>query len=308
MIRARSPGNVRGVAARFPLSLFLSGPDIGALVRAVAPALPDAAPRQWSADYEDGEGAWVDAVASARELAAVEWEDASLGVVPRHGVRVELPCAPTQAAALELLGAAPFTVATLPSYTAVWKAEHGYRPPGFDGGHGPHGWACAFRGAGHDRLVSRRWLAHGPWALHRDQREDISFVRFHDPDAAPGAALEQARAGHRRMGIDDDGGFIQLPPILSDGLPGLYENGTHKVVVHGRDVPSRELLGACQIRLERRADREAPVERVAYVFMERERAEAELPELWLRELECWAIAGGEEQRLDGEDPPPAVKE
>ena len=75
---------------RFPLSLFLSGPDIGALVRAVAPALPDAEPSSWSADFEDGEGPWLEAVAAARELAAVEWEDASLGVVPRHGVRVEV--------------------------------------------------------------------------------------------------------------------------------------------------------------------------------------------------------------------------
>ena len=219
MIRTRSPGNVRRVAARFPLSLFLSGPDVGALVRAVAPALPDGAPRQWSADYEDGDGAWLDAVATARELAAVEWEDASLGVVPRYGVRVELPRAPAQAAALELLAAAPFTVATLPSYAAVWKAEHDYRPPGFDGGHGPHGWACAFRGDGHDRLVSRRWLPYGPWELTRDEDEDISFVRFHDPAAAPGAALEQARAGHRRMGIYDEGGFIQRAPILPTACP-----------------------------------------------------------------------------------------
>ena len=290
---------------RFPLSLFLSGPDVGALVRAVAPALPDAEPSSWSADFEDGDGPWLDAVAAGRELAAVEWEDASLGVVPRHGVRVEMPREPSRAAALELLAAAPFTVATLPSYAAIWARDHDYRPPGFDGGHGPHGWACAFRGEGHDRLVSRRWVPDGPWELSREEH-DISFVRFHDPRAAPDAALEEARAGHHRMGITDEGGFIQLAPILAGGLPGLYEHGTHKVVVQGRDVPQREMLGACQIRRDRRDDPQAPIERIAYVFTEPERAEAHLPELWLRELECWAIVDGEERRLDGDEPPAAL--
>jgi hypothetical protein len=294
------------VTPRFPLALFLSGPDTGALVRALAPALPSLTPGSWSADFDDGDGPWLDAVAGAHQLAAVEWEDASLGVVPRQGVRVELPRTPSHAAALELLSTAPFTVATLPSYAATWTREHGYRPPGFDGSHGPHGWACAFRGDGHDRLVSRRWLAHGPWTLSREEDADLSFVRFHDPDAPPEAALAQARDGHRRMGITDEGGFIQLAPILPGGLSGLYERGTHKIVVRGRDVPPRELLGACQIRRERRADANAPVERIAYVFMEPARAEAHLPELWLRELECWTIEHGEERRLDGDEPPPAL--
>jgi hypothetical protein len=295
------------VAPRFPLTLSLSGPDTGALVHALAPALPQRDPGDWSVDFQPGEGPWLDAIAGARELAAVEWDDASLGVVPPNGhVRVELPRTPSRAAALELLTAAPFTVATLPSYAATWSSEHGYRAPGFDGGHGPHGWACAFRGDGHDRLVSRRWLPHGPWELTRDEPDDISFVRFHDPDAAPAAALEQARAGHERMGIDDGGGYIQLAPILAGGLPGLYEDGTHKVVVHDRDVPPRELLGACQIRRDRRDDPQAPIARIAYVFTEPERAAAHLPALWLRELQCWAVERGAERRLDGDAAPAAL--
>src|SRR5690606_11851077 len=53
-----------------------------------------------------------------------------------------------------------------------------YVAPSFADMHYPHGWACAFKGPGHDRLVSRRWLEHGPWRLIRDNENDVSFVQF----------------------------------------------------------------------------------------------------------------------------------
>ena len=296
------------VASRLPLAVFLTGPDTDAIVRALAPVLPDRSPDSVRADYaEAARGPWLDAVAGARELASAEWENASLGVIGGRGVSLEVRRASSRAAALELLAGVPWQVASLPSYAETWMAEHAYRPPGFDGGHGPHGWACAFRDAGHERLVSRRWLPVGPWALTRVEDEDISFVQFHDPRAMPDAALAEARPGHRRMGVTDEGGFLQEAPVLADGLPGLYERDTktHKVVVHGRDVRQREMLGACQIRWQRRDDPEAPIARVAYVFMEPARAEAHLRDLWLRELECWTIVDGAERRLDGDAPPPA---
>ena len=209
----------------------------------------------------------------------------------------------SRSAALELLGDAPWEVATFPSYAAVWAAEHDYTPPGFDGGHGSHGWACAFKGAGHDRLVSRRWLPAGPWKL--TEHGDVWFVEFHAPDDTPAQALEPARSGHRRMGITDEGGYLQEAPLLAEGLRGVYdpESKALKIVVNHRDVPQRELLAACQIRRERRGDRDEPVREVAYVFTERERAERHLRELWLRELACWAIDEGRELRLDGDEPP-----
>ena len=191
---------------------------------------------------------------------------------------------------------------------------------GFSNAHFGHGWMCAFRGEGHDSLVSRRWLRYGPWKLLRDEAHDISLVLFHDPDEAdPAVTIDQAFAGHRRMGNSNTGGFIREGSDKQgnfhatggyryrNDLRGIYvaEDRTFRIVVAGRDVPQREMLDACAYRLHQRDDPEQPIANVAYVFVEEERARAHLHELWLRGLECRAIIRGEEVRLDLDyDPPP----
>src|SRR5690606_34932321 len=119
-----------------------------------------------------------------------------------------------------------------------WEWPEGYVAPSFADMHYPHGWACAFKGPGHDRLVSRRWLAYGPWRLIRDDEHDVSFVQFHDLDADAKTALEQAKPGHQRMGISNEGGFIQSRYVYETDFDGNYLSEDHvlEIVVHGREV------------------------------------------------------------------------
>jgi hypothetical protein len=212
----------------------------------------------------------------------------------------------------ERLQALPFEVAVIASLHPEWRrlpeGPLGYRAPSLGGGLPAHGWLCAFRGAGHDRLVSRRWLAHGPWRLHR-RDGDLSIVEFHELGADAMTALGQARPGHRRMGIGDEGGYLQ-PAYVYTKLPRAFREsatGLLKVVVHGRAVSQREMLDCCALRIETRAVEPGPVSDVAYVFMEEDSARQHLHELWLRGLQCRTIRDGKEVRLDtGYDPQPAL--
>jgi len=185
-----------------------------------------------------------------------------------------------------------------------------YHTTSFGDGLASHGWACAFKGAGHDRLVSRRWLEYGPWHLIRDEDSDLSFVQFHDLDADPETALKQAKPGHQRMGISKTGGFIQsiYDPFFE--LKGFYleDEGILEVVVAGREVTQHEMLEACQARYHQPLDGKH-IDNVRYVFVEGEQvARTHLHELWLRELECWAIVDWQKVRLDADyDPGPPQK-
>lgn len=124
--------------------------------------------------------------------------------------------------------------------------EVSYRGPGFGDGHYSLGWCCAFKGAGHDRLVSRRWLEHGPWRLLRDEATDLSLVQFCDLEADPDVMRAQAIPGHERMGIRDTGGFIQTDFCWCYDWEGTYvpEERTLQVVVVGRDLAPFEMLEA----------------------------------------------------------------
>ena len=201
----------------------------------------------------------------------------------------------------------PFELATLwTPYGLDWKAAD-YRPPGFADGHIPHGWACMFRGVGHDRLVSRRWLEYGPWKLTR-LPGDVSLVEFYDLAADAATALAQAKVGHDRMGISPDGGFIQTPYIYYNKLDGVYDSAkrTYKVPVAVRKLKRSEMLDASTLRVEKRDDAKTPIELSGFSFvMGKEEAEPYLHELWTRELGCWAVVDGVDVRLDdGYTPPP----
>jgi hypothetical protein len=215
-------------------------------------------------------------------------------------VKVWLPDVPRDPrAVLELIAAWPWEVASMPPLHDDWESRPDYEPIGFADLHFHHGWACGFRGMGHDRLVSRRWLDQGLWQLHQGPN-DTSLVQFHDLHADSQRAFEQAMPAHQRMGISDTGGFIQSDYISEHEIKGLYtaEDRRMRIVVHGRDVPQREMLDACALRRSGGEDPERPIEQVAYIFIEPERAEAHLHELWLRELECWTFAAGKEVRID----------
>ena len=186
-----------------------------------------------------------------------------------------------------------------------------------------HGWGCIFRGAGHDRLVSRRWLDFGPWRVIR-RPNDTTVIQFHDLAITdPAEAYEQARAGHQRMGNSPTGGYIawHLQGLLKNAGKGLYvaESRTLEVVVApGLAVSQGEMLGNAALRLHHRTTQltqpiAQPIEHVAYLFIDEADARAHLHELWLRELQCWAFdAHGVKHRLDLDyhpvpDPPAWVR-
>ena len=178
--------------------------------------------------------------------------------------------------------------------------------PFFGDSHFGHGWVCGFQGEGHRQLVSRRWLDHGPWRVLRGLN-DTTLVEFHAVDVDPMTALEQARPGHQQMGISPEGGFIpsRMTQWQYPELRNVYDPGRREltVVVMGRDVPPGEMLEACAIRLHQPL--EVPVDNVAYVFMEPDRARAHLHALWLRELGCRALVDGREVDLMAGYQPPA---
>ena len=181
-----------------------------------------------------------------------------------------------------------------------------------------HGWGCMFRGAGHDRLASRRWLDFGPWRVLR-RPDDTTFIQFHDLAITdPAEAYEQAKAGHARMGISPTGGYIawHMQGLLKGAGQGLYtasERLLEVVVGPGNTVTQAEMLCNAALRLHHRsAPTSTPVERVAYVFVNEPDARAHLHELWLRELECWVVDDKGKRRLDLDyhpvpDPPAWVK-
>jgi hypothetical protein len=202
--------------------------------------------------------------------------------------------------ALALLETAPFEIASFATLHDSWSTiDKKYRPPSFGGRHYPHGWGCAFKGPGHEWLVSHRWLDFGPWLLHRGA-QDLSLVQFHALDANARDALKQAKPGHLTMGISDEGGFLQPHYVFKTALSGLYdaEQQTLKIVVVGREVPPVELRDARAAVKQGALTASKPLKRIAYVFLKPADADRYLHPLWLRELECWTIIDGVEKRLD----------
>jgi hypothetical protein len=206
--------------------------------------------------------------------------------------------------ALAILEPLPFEVCGLGSvFFDEWiKAD--FERWSFSRSHIDHGWACAFRGAGHDRLVSRRWLDFGPWRVIR-RPNDTTFIQFHDlAITGPTEAYEQAKIGHERMGCSDTGGFIQqIEDWMLADVRGLYfaEDRKLEVIVPAHEAVSQSrMANACTLRLHHRLTRPAHqlIERVAFVFFDEADARAHLHELWLRELECWHVDGSGKHRLD----------
>jgi hypothetical protein len=203
----------------------------------------------------------------------------------------------------------PFELAAFWTPHAARWAAAGYRPRGFAGGHIQNGWGCMFKGAGHDRLVSRRWLEHGPWRMTRHPG-DVSQLELYDLRADADTAMAQAKRGSERLGISPTGGFLQKPYVYASKLDGVYDARarTYKIPVASRTLKQSEMLDACGLRAERRGDPEAPIECAGFAFvMGKDEAAPYVHELWLRELGCWAVVDGADVRLDDSHTPTPEK-
>jgi hypothetical protein len=288
-----------------PLTITFSGNDLNATFTSLRQLLPQSDPKTLSVDHKP-RGAtqgWADELAKCQVALVAEWnENARIVLHKDRIVRVPLTVLGLDVdTVLQKLTEIPFEIASTGELYDSWSAEDGNYPrrPAFADMHGPHGWACFFKGEGHRRLVSRRWLDFGPWR-HQRSEADVSLVQFHDVTTDASTAFEQAREGHNRMGISPNGGFIQSRFVYRHKLDGLYHaaSRTLELVINGRAVSQREMLDACAARLYQALGPDKPVDHVRYTFVREEEARAHLHELWLRELECWAIIAGREARLD----------
>jgi hypothetical protein len=286
------------------LSLTVSGADALAIAQALA------ARREFSAtppdeltvgDHKLGKRAdWRAHLQEDGPTVRASWGDLMqtfFEYMPTHPVAARVPDIPRKAEeAIALLDPLPFELAAFGTVHKEWLAS--YTAPGFGGFHGLLGWACAFRGAGHDRLVSRRWLDYGPWRLIKGGG-DLSFVQFHDLAADAATALEQARPGHERLGIGPSSGYLQDDYVFESDVKGLYLAQERKLVITAADdVSPRAMRDACAARRQRRSDPAQPIDRIAYLFIDAALARRHLHDLWLRELECWALVDGQKRRLD----------
>lgn len=295
--------------SKLPLHMGATGPDFRAILAAVCalPRLRQERPASLSIDNDDvdvGED-WLETWAARTQVLFVaDWTPDAVDLNnqcivfyhPRSGVEASISAffsRPEEI--LSLMATWPVEVVSLGSPHS-WH-EQGYRGHYLGRGHILENWGCVFKGRGHERLVSRRWLEFGPWRVLRGP-EDTTLVQFHDLEADADTALAQARPAHDRMGFSDTGGFLQSGHVYSREVAGLYTEAERKleIMVHGRPVSQREMLDACAVRATR--DPARPVERVAFVFIDEQDARAHLHELWLRELECWTFVGGQRVRLD----------
>jgi len=202
---------------------------------------------------------------------------------------------------LDLLAPLDWSVACFRALYGAWEG-HGNRfdTPDFGDGHFDLGWGCAFKGYGHDSLVSRRWLDFGPWHLLHGPH-DTTLVQFHDLHTDSETAKLQARPGHLRMADSDIGGYIRSDFRFTLNKGGLYfpQEKQLRVVVVDREVSQREMLEACAAVRYQVLGPNQPLESACFVFTEAvEQAYEHLHELWLRQLQCRAFVDGVEQRID----------
>lgn len=293
----------------------LSGPDLGAILASLGGRLASLdAPSELNLDDQGAapEADWPAQMMSCEYSAMGRWGDAEQRFVALDkGELIRLldarPADPEAMLADLVAGQTPFELASFASLHPWRKA--GYWSRSFGGLHYPHGWLCAFRGKGHDSVVSRRWLEFGPWRVLRGPG-DVTLVQFHDPEADMATAVEQARVGHPLLSIATEGsGLLNEEYVPQHDLNGLYDSstGTLRIIVHGRQVTPGEMTDACHARKTQPLGPDQPIRNIAYVFMEPPVARALLHDLWLRGLECWTIDLGREVRLDEDHHPTPVK-
>src|SRR5258708_26986854 len=83
---------------------------------------------------------------------------------------------------LSWLEGLPFELASFGTAFPEWLNPFiPYEAPSFSQFHLPHGWACAFKGPGFDRIVSPRWLDFGPWK-QPILKNNTQLIPFHELD------------------------------------------------------------------------------------------------------------------------------
>lgn len=296
----------------FRLQLSLSGEDLFGLAAALADS-PEFGGLPSSIKVDDRDVAvgsdWLaEHGGKAKRTVAAEWNDNPghfLNIWVGLAIQASIPDVDDPSTWVNRLAALPLSLATVGSpHFKLWKRKR-YRPCGFADMHYPHGWVTIIKGDGHGRLVSRRWLEQESWLLDK-RDDDTSILQFHALDTDAETAKLQAEPGHKRLGIDGEGGFLQTDYVYENDLSAylLREKRELRVVVAARETSQREMLDACAF-LKYRGD-ELGFDRVLFVFpVGPQEAEPHLHELWLRELECWTIVDGKEVRLDEDYQPPA---
>ncbi len=226
----------------------------------------------------------------------------------------------TPSIALDLLRTVPFETAVgVSPHVYDWstafkdKGTPLYVPrSGWGMGHAGHGWACFLRGRGHEQVVSRRFLHHGPWRTVYLPGEDLTMVQFHDLDADLHTAVQQARPGHEVMGYTGFGYslsghhgifFHRGPAHPHPEITGTYDRRSKTFSFHmveGQRLPI-EIANLGWFRLHNRDGRgelKRPVETIRLVYTDEARARADLELAWRCEFEVACVLGGEEIRLD----------
>lgn len=309
------------------IAMTLSGESGADVFRGLARTLhcqtPPLAVKHDFADAGPVQADWVECVLRAPSDGRARWatSDLQLGYRAKSGplVSATIPVPMVRMEdALALIDPLPFEICAFGAvFFDEWIAAK-YDRTSFSRSHIQHGWACAFRGKGHDRLVSRRWLDFGPWRVIR-RPNDTTFIQFHDLAITdPAEAYAQAWPGHERMGISDTGGFIQhiMEPLV-ENVRYLYVRDQRRaeiVVAPGNAVPQWDMTCARALRLYTQMNPGVPnpIDHVAYIFVDERDARAHLHELWLRELECWVADDKGKRRIDLNyhpvpDPPEWVK-
>jgi hypothetical protein len=183
-----------------------------------------------------------------------------------------------------------------------------YKPPEGTIARKPLGFAVAFRGPGHERAMSRRWLDRGPWRILRTPN-DTTLVQFHDLAADPFVSADQARPGHALM-ADPEQAVLPLRRTFRGDpteLRGTYIAPERRLIVSvaGRTVSRAEMHAAAAARSYQLLGDDEPLDNVVFSFMERAELDAVLPDLWLYGLEARLRDAGGWHRLDETYTPPA---
>jgi hypothetical protein len=300
------------------LKLSFSATDLAALFAAVA-SEPwfgfEGNPPSWKIDgaehvLGDDWRSVVPGLAKSSVYASFGERFISLLLDPGNCLLVGGPYPLAAATLCEVMCRLPCTLVAVSWIHREWRDDE-RRPPNrnLGEGHYVYGPFVGFKGPGHDRLLSRRWLRHaGPWRLHTAPN-DVSLLQLHDLAADASTALAQFIPCQERLGPSDTGGLASLDFKRKLKLDVQYSGRDRKasIVVAKREVTPREMLEAARLRGSAVLGDDAPVDAVAFVYLDEAQARRDLHELWLRGLECWAYLDGVETRLDEAYAPPAAK-
>lgn len=171
---------------------------------------------------------------------------------------------------------------------------------------GDLGWAVFFKGAGHDRLASRRWLEHGPWLLRRGAN-DLSMLQLCDLDASPRDQVAQAAAGRALFDRMAPGSIYRpaFPPPDPPGerprrwrLPGEYDPVRQQWRGPVDDLSWRQIGRLLTWKAQHHHDSIEPVRSFALEVEDEGLAMRHLHDLWLCGMELWLRQDGRLVRLD----------